>query len=110
MQLQLATKKMKGLVVSGEMHHGTPGLRGVALKGLTEREQINREVEATNHIYFYVETIKASHCCLTAKCLSGLFMLHYFTVLTATQQSDGETYLGIVGYVMLGQCLRGVHP
>lgn len=26
------------------------------------------------------------------------------------QQSDGETYLDIVGYVKLGQGLWGVHP
>lgn len=64
----LRQKKMKGLVVSGEMHHGTPGLRGVCLIGLTERERINRKGEATNHIYFYKIYINRDY-----KSLSPLF-------------------------------------
>lgn len=77
-----------------------------------DREGANKQEGGSHKL---IKTIKASHRCLTAKCLFSLFVLHYFiitelTMLTATQQCDGETYLGIVGYVMLGQCLRGVHP
>lgn len=55
-----------------------------------------------NTVFLWFLTIKASHLCGTAKCLS---LLH-----SPNSSHNDETYLGIVGYVMLGQCIRSVHP
>lgn len=81
---------MEDLVVSGDMHHGKPGLRGVGQTGQT-REQTKVEVtEGRTELCFSILllTIQASY---------------YYS-------ANSNTYLGIVGYVMLGQCIRGVHP
>ena len=55
--------------------------------------------------------IWAPHHCLTAKMpFWDLFEVFYSHRALTIQPCDGETYLGVVGYVMLGQSLRGVHP
>ena len=84
---------MKGLLVSREMHHGTPGLRRVSLTGLTERANEQEGASTKGGGFCFVSVFQLE----LHKSLSPLFnsrmplLVSLCWIILHSQSSDNAT-------------------
>lgn len=111
-QSHIYIKKLESFTVSGRMSGETPA-PGVI--GLTEKEQTSTKVGTIRErdfvliFHFNLDTFKILPPFWEKKKQTPSFY-DSPPKPTARRRDGYKTYLGIVGYIMLGQCLRSVHP